>query len=142
MGQVKSGFSPMYAIFLKTRGFKDIKCGISSKISHRKFSTKYFQTNIFHQKFSTKNIPQQFYTKHFPPKLLQSLLGELNPSQQGRRGAERLFCSLECCLNLPNFPVLSIAELTMLTVIYRYKIGTQLALKTIKDFCFRETCNV
>ena len=98
---------PMYALYLKSMGFKDIKYGISSKISHRKFSTKNFPPKTFHNNFipniSHQKNPQKFATKQSKsssclfqlraaflneplPKqcqLLQSLLGKLNPSQQG-----------------------------------------------------------
>ena len=48
---------PMHAIFLKSRGFKDIKYGICSQ--------------IFHQQMPTTNFPQKLvHPLFFPPKLI------------------------------------------------------------------------
>ena len=53
---------PMYAIFLKSMRFKDIRYGIFFQIFHQKLFAK-----ISHQ----KNIRQKFSTRHFPPKFLR-----------------------------------------------------------------------
>ena len=51
------------AIFWKSRGFKDIKYDISSKIFHQQFPS-----NIFHQNFSINNFSPKLVYKICPEK--------------------------------------------------------------------------
>ena len=95
----------MYAIIVKSRGFKDIKYGISTKNSHQQFSTHHFP-----QAFPPKDFTKNFLTSIMTNSC--SLLCVLTCSIDLR--LENSQCCIECrhCMlwltilacQSPNFP--------------------------------------
>ena len=134
------------------------------KIFNQKFSTKnipqQFIPNIFHQKIHNNLLPNKANLRaaslnfglHFSMSPFPNSASSSNRSLVNSTPVSRVLHTFWVQVSLKKrgeallqFRMLSesaqVPSPVYCWVIYRYKIGRQLALKTIKDFCFRETCN-